>query len=82
MLSSVDSSVIAQLSNPDMRRSRYNTPLTYPARMRSSVKGLDLAKIGSLDFFNPELGRFPCLGLALAAAKKAARMPPWIERGQ
>jgi len=74
MVEFIDSSVIAQLSNPDMRLP-IQYALTYPARLRSSVKKLDLAKIGSLDFSGPDFGRFPCLGLALEAGKEGGTMP-------
>jgi 1-deoxy-D-xylulose-5-phosphate reductoisomerase len=74
MVEFIDSSVIAQLSNPDMRLP-IQYALTYPLRLRSSVKKLDLAKIGSLDFSSPDFGRFPCLRLALAAAKEGGTMP-------
>jgi 1-deoxy-D-xylulose-5-phosphate reductoisomerase len=59
----VDGSVLAQLSNPDMR-----TPiayaLAYPERIEAGVEPLDLLKVATLDFVAPDLIRFP--GLALA----------------
>ena len=58
-----DGSVLAQLGHPDMR-----TPiayaLAYPERIEAGVPPLDLFKVGHLDFFPPDLERFPCLQLA------------------
>ena len=62
----VDGSVLAQLSNPDMR-----TPiaqaLAWPERIGAGVSPLDLACIGTLNFSAPDPARFPCLDLAYAA---------------
>lgn len=66
MVSYNDGSVLAQLGNPDMR-----TPIAYalgwPERLVSGVAPLDLFTVGRLDFERPDLGRFPCLGLAYEA---------------
>ncbi len=62
----VDGSVLAQLSNPDMRVPIAHA-LAYPRRMASGVKPLDLAAIGQLTFEPPDMGRFPCLRLAYSA---------------
>jgi len=43
--------------------------LTYPERSLSSVDQLDLATIGNLTFGKPDLDAFPCLRLAMEAAK-------------
>jgi 1-deoxy-D-xylulose-5-phosphate reductoisomerase len=62
-----DGSVLAQLGNPDMR-----TPIAYglawPERVGAGVADLDLTAIATLDFEAPDTTRFPCLGLAQAAA--------------
>ena len=63
-----DGSVIAQLSNPDMRVPIAHA-LAYPERIESGVPSLDLAAIRSLSFEKPDLGRFPCLGLAYEALR-------------
>ncbi len=61
-----DGSVLAQLGQPDMR-----TPIAYglgfPDRVPAGVSPLDLARIGRLDFEEPDLLRFPCLALAWQA---------------
>jgi 1-deoxy-D-xylulose-5-phosphate reductoisomerase len=69
-----DGSVIAQLSNPDMRVPIANA-LAYPERMESGAQSLDLASIGSLSFEKPDLERFPCLGLAYAALRAGGTVP-------
>ena len=64
----VDGSMIAHLSNPDMRVPIAHA-LAYPERMPSGARALDLAAIGQLDFEPPDLLRFPCLALAYAALR-------------
>jgi len=66
MVEYLDGSVLAQLSNPDMRTPIAHS-LAYPERVEAGVNWLDLAKIGSLSFEAPDLRRFPCLGLAYQA---------------
>ncbi|HSQ08909.1 MAG TPA: 1-deoxy-D-xylulose-5-phosphate reductoisomerase [Chromatiaceae bacterium] len=70
----VDGSVLAQLGNPDMR-----TPIAHalgwPERLVSGVPPLDLFAVGRLDFEPPDLERFPCLGLATAAAASGGTAP-------
>jgi 1-deoxy-D-xylulose-5-phosphate reductoisomerase len=62
----VDGSVIAQLSNPDMRVPIAHA-LAHPERIESGVRALDLAGLGALSFERPDHDRFPCLALAYAA---------------
>ncbi len=69
-----DGSVLAQLSNPDMRVPIANA-LAYPERMESGAQPLDLAAIRSLSFEKPDLARFPCLGLAYAALRAGGTAP-------
>jgi 1-deoxy-D-xylulose-5-phosphate reductoisomerase len=61
-----DGSVLAQLANPDMR-----TPialsLAWPRRMHAPTARLDLVKIGTLSFEEPDETRFPALRLAREA---------------
>jgi 1-deoxy-D-xylulose-5-phosphate reductoisomerase len=49
-----DGSVLAQLSNPDMRVPIANA-LAYPERIESGAQGLDLAELKSLSFEKPDL---------------------------
>jgi len=67
-----DGSVIAQLSNPDMRQP-IQYALTYPDRLPSLTKPLDLTEIGKLTFIKPDTSTFPCLALAYDAAKKGQK---------
>ena len=64
-----DNSVLAQLGVPDMRIP-IQYAITYPMRYESPVEELDLAKIGSLSFYQPDYETFECL----RACKKAFAM--------
>ena len=66
MVEYVDGSVLAQLSNPDMRTPIAHA-LAYPERMDSGTLPLDLCALGKLTFERPDASRFPCLALAYAA---------------
>ncbi|MGH8750526.1 MAG: 1-deoxy-D-xylulose-5-phosphate reductoisomerase [Burkholderiales bacterium] len=74
MVEYADGSVLAQLGNPDMR-----TPIAYalgyPERIEGGVQSLDLFKIGTLTFQEPDFQRFPCLKLAYAALKRGDAAP-------
>ena len=59
----VDGSLIAHLAYPDMRVPIAHA-LAWPQRIRSGVSGIDLAKLGPLEFAEPDRLRFPCLQLA------------------
>jgi 1-deoxy-D-xylulose-5-phosphate reductoisomerase len=61
-----DGSVLAQLSNPDMRIPIAHA-MAYPERVATGVPWLDLAKLGQLTFEAPDTTRFPCLKLAYQA---------------
>ncbi len=69
-----DGAILAQLGVPDMRVP-IQYALTYPARAASPVKKLDLFECAKLEFFKPDLERFVCLDLALAAARAGGIMP-------
>ncbi len=69
-----DGSMLAQLGNPDMRTPIAHA-LAYPDRIDSGVTPLDLARIGRLDFEEPDVQRFPCLGLALEALRAGGGAP-------
>ena len=74
MVSYVDGSLLAQLGNPDMR-----TPiaygLAYPERIASGVAPLDLSQFLQLNFFKPDMERFPCLRLAYEALSDGGSAP-------
>lgn len=69
-----DGSVLAQLGNPDMRTPIAHA-LAYPERIDAGVTRLNLAQIGRLSFEDPDLQRFPCLGLAFAALRQGGCAP-------
>jgi len=70
----VDGSLIAQLSNPDMR-----VPIAYalahPERIASGARPLDLAALKSLAFERLDPQRFPCLEFAYAALRAGGTAP-------
>lgn len=74
MVEYVDGSVMAQLGVPDMK-GPIAYALTYPARVSSGVKPLDLTTLSGLTFFNPDMDRFPALRLAYQAAESGESMP-------
>jgi 1-deoxy-D-xylulose-5-phosphate reductoisomerase len=74
MVEYVDGSVIAQLGVPDMK-GPIAYALTYPGRVPSGVKPLDLTTLSGLTFFNPDTDRFPALKLAYRAANDGESMP-------
>ena len=70
----VDGSVLAQMGNPDMRTPIAHA-LAWPKRINSGVSDLNLAEIAKLDFEEPDLVNFPCLGLAYEAARVSLDAP-------
>jgi 1-deoxy-D-xylulose-5-phosphate reductoisomerase len=66
MVEYVDGSVIAQLGVADMGIPILYA-LNYPDRLPWPGERLDLTRIGSLTFEEPDVERFPCLGLARQA---------------
>ena len=70
----VDGSVLAQLSLPDMRHA-IQYALTYPERVGGGLPRLDLKEVGVLHFGDPDPERFPCLGLAMTAARTGGSLP-------
>lgn len=69
-----DGSVLAQMGNPDMRTPIAHA-LAWPERIESGVSSLNLLDIARLDFEAPDLSLFPCLSLAINAAKEGNGMP-------
>jgi 1-deoxy-D-xylulose-5-phosphate reductoisomerase len=69
-----DGSMLAQLGNPDMRIPIAHA-LGWPARIESGAAGLDLLKVGSLQFEAPESDRYPCLALAADAMRAGGTAP-------
>jgi 1-deoxy-D-xylulose-5-phosphate reductoisomerase len=69
-----DGSMIAQLGVTDMRLP-IQYAFSYPDRWGGAVPRLDLAACGPLEFHEPDLVRFPCLGLAYEALDAGGTMP-------
>lgn len=63
-----DGAMLAQLGSPDMRLP-IQLALTWPDRKPCPAPALDLLQCGPLTFDRPDMEAFPCLGLAMAAAK-------------
>lgn len=63
-----DNALLAQLGAPDMRLP-IQYALTWPRRLPGPATPLDLTACGGLEFSSPDLESFPCLALALAAAR-------------
>ncbi len=74
MVELADSSVLAQLGWPDMKLPILNC-LSWPERIETPWKRLDLAAIGTLSFRPPDAARYPCMGLAYAAGRAGGTMP-------
>ncbi|WP_237480063.1 1-deoxy-D-xylulose-5-phosphate reductoisomerase [Lichenibacterium dinghuense] len=69
-----DGSVTAGMALPDMRVPIAHC-LTYPHRIESGAKKLDLAAVGTLTFEKPDLVRFPGLRVAMAALEAGGGLP-------
>jgi 1-deoxy-D-xylulose-5-phosphate reductoisomerase len=69
-----DGSVIAQLGSPDMRIPISHC-LGWPERMGTPAPRLDLAKVGTLSFEEPDLVRFPALAIARKALAAGGGAP-------
>ena len=74
MVEYADGSVLAQLGNPDMRTPIAQT-LAYPERIDAGVARFDIFKLAQFTFEKPDLGRFPCLGLAYDALSLGGTAP-------
>lgn len=69
-----DGAVIAQMGEPDMKLPIMYA-FEYPERVYSGTGFLDLAKRGSLTFFEPDYEKFPCLSLAFESMKLGGNVP-------
>ncbi|MBF0489008.1 MAG: 1-deoxy-D-xylulose-5-phosphate reductoisomerase [Candidatus Omnitrophica bacterium] len=74
MVEFYDGSLLAQLAVTDMRLP-IQYALTYPERLDSGLKPLDLVALKSLTFQKPDLKKFPALDLALEVAQKGGTLP-------
>ena len=69
-----DTSVLAQLGWADMRLPLLYA-LSYPERIHTDWKQLDLVKAGNLTFREPDHSKYPCMKLAYAAGNAGGSMP-------
>ncbi|MBL4837298.1 MAG: 1-deoxy-D-xylulose-5-phosphate reductoisomerase [Kordiimonadaceae bacterium] len=77
MVEYIDGSTLAQLGCPDMRVPIASC-LAWPNRMRTPAKKLNLAEIGSLDFFDVDYTKFKCLQLAKDALLAGGAAPTML----
>ena len=77
MVEYVDGSVIAQLSQPDMR-----LPIAFclgrPVRFDHAWGAIDFTAAQSLTFEPPDMVAFPAIPLAYAAARRGGAAPAWL----
>ncbi|MBI3315200.1 MAG: hypothetical protein HYZ86_04620 [Candidatus Omnitrophica bacterium] len=66
--------MLAQLGVTDMRLP-IQYALTYPERLPTGLRRLDLAGLKQLNFQKPDLKKFPALGLAFEAARSGGTLP-------
>lgn len=69
-----DGSVLAQMGLPDMRLP-IQYALLYPERVDTALPRLDLTKVGSLTFAEPDPPRYPALQVARDALAAGGTMP-------
>ncbi|QBR71080.1 1-deoxy-D-xylulose-5-phosphate reductoisomerase [Beijerinckiaceae bacterium] len=69
-----DGSVTAGLAAPDMKVPIAHC-LSYPNRIATAARRLDLAAVGQLTFERPDLDRFPALRVAIDALRTGRGLP-------
>jgi len=69
-----DGSVTAGMAAPDMKVPIAHC-LSYPTRIQTAAKRLDLAATGTLTFERPDFDRFPALRVALDALRQGQGLP-------
>ena len=74
MVEFLDGSIKAQLGVPSMEIP-IQYALTYPNRLKSTCKNLDLTKIKTLNFEKPDLEKFKCIALAYQTIEKGGSYP-------
>jgi 1-deoxy-D-xylulose-5-phosphate reductoisomerase len=74
MVEFVDGSLLAQLSHSDMCFP-IQYAVTWPERVSNSLRPLDLAALGRLDFEAPRRSDFPALDLARRAGEAGGSLP-------
>jgi 1-deoxy-D-xylulose-5-phosphate reductoisomerase len=77
MVEFTDGATIAQLSLPDMRLP-IGYALAYPERIGTPFGRIDWTTLKRLDFEQPDLETFRCLGLAYEAGRTGGTAPAWL----
>ncbi|MCH2565503.1 MAG: 1-deoxy-D-xylulose-5-phosphate reductoisomerase [Prochlorococcus sp. ALOHA_A2.0_51] len=74
MIELADSSVLGQLGWPDMKLPILYC-LSWPERLETPWRRLNLAEVGELTFRAPDTKKYPCMELAYAAGRAGGTMP-------
>jgi len=74
MVELVDGTVLMHAGSPDMK-APIAYALSYPERAEEVIEPLNLASAPSLTFEEPDLEKFPCLGLARRALRMGGTAP-------
>ena len=74
MIELADSSVLAQLCWPDMKLPILYC-LSWPSRLETPWRRLDLTEVGQLSFRAPDPEKYPCMKLAYDAGRAGGTMP-------
>ena len=74
MVEFIDGSILAQLGLTDMRIA-IQYALTYPERWNTPLPSLDIHKLNSLEFYEPDREKFRCLSLAYRALREGGTSP-------
>jgi len=74
MVEFIDGSVLAQLGLTDMRIP-IQYALTFPERWPCPLPALDIHRLASLEFLEPDRDKFPCLDLAYRALRRGGTAP-------
>ena len=74
MIELADSSVLAQLGWPDMKLPILYC-LSWPSRLETPWRRLDLTEVGQLSFRAPDPEKYPCMKLAYNAGRAGGTMP-------
>ncbi len=74
MVEYIDNSVIAQMSVPDMRLC-IQYAVSYPEREMATISELDLFKVATLSFKEPDAKTFALLACAIDCANKGGALP-------
>ncbi len=77
MVTFTDGATIAQLSQPDMRLC-IGYALAYPDRLGTAYGAIDWSEMSLLEFEQPDMDSFRCLGLAFDAGKAGETAPAWL----